>query len=373
MFAIYLQAGLKLVYLDWRPVFLSPDFDSKYCDADYGKPSGHSLTSTFLLPIALNILYRPTSRFGKWSVYMASFLVVCCIMFSRLYFGKHSINQLVLGFFIGVFCHVMFNMVFDTWLEKNFYIPIVLSNVTNTDKSIELDTPKENENENENKLSPRQTSPEIINLPNNPNNSLLIKENSQKKLNGKIFITLMLLSNILILVGVFAAKYFVEFPDSHFFKSFKNCFSLKTQYNSNFSSKIIRDGGAFNIFFGIFAAHFSHESKVRQSLSSSSPRNSINIFQAMIVNFDDNVKYTVIRLLTIFLLLSPCLISFVLGPKVNGTLGIIANLLMGLGLPFLCGYFLRFGYLGILKFFEISYLQFDNPKGLKEPQQVNNN
>jgi membrane-associated phospholipid phosphatase len=369
MFAIYLQAALKLVYLDWRPVFLSANFNSKYCDADYGKPSGHALTSAFLLPITLNIIYNPTTRFGKWSIYMVSFLVVGCIMFSRLYFAKHSINQLILGFFIGVFCHVLFNLVFDNWLKNNFYIPTVLSNIKNEERPIELDSgsPKDH--------SPQPMPPQTITLPNNQKNSLLIKENDQNNLDGKIFISVMLVSNILLLSGVFAAKYFVEFPDSYFFKSFKNCFSLKNLYDSSFSSKIIRDGGAFNIFFGIFAAHFSHEKKVKQSSISnpSSAQKPINIFQALIVNFDDHVKYSIIRLLTIILLLSPCLITFVVGPKVNGTLGIVANLLMGLGLPFLCGYFLRFGYLAIMKYCEIPYFQFDDPKGLKEPQQVNNN
>jgi hypothetical protein len=264
-------------------------------------------------------------------------------------------------------------MVFDNWLEKNFYIPSVYSNVQDPEKVIELHS---NAPVNEPKNIPSQSNPaEIINVPNNKTNSFLIKNSTSQEYNGKVFISLMLVSNILMLIGVFAAKYFVEFPDSYFFKSFKNCFDLKSKYDSSFSSKIVRDGGAFNIFFGIFAAHFSSQNKINNTPSSptSSPKSSINIFQAMLTNFDDNTKYMLIRLFTIIFLLSPCLLTFIIGPKFNGILGISANLSLGLGLPFLCGYYLRYGYLGILNFLSVPYFQFDNPKGLKEPQQVNNN
>ena len=41
----YCQGFLKLLYMNYRPVFLTPELRSDYCVCDYGQPSGHAMTS----------------------------------------------------------------------------------------------------------------------------------------------------------------------------------------------------------------------------------------------------------------------------------------------------------------------------------------
>ena len=371
MFVTYLQAVLKLFYLDWRPIFLSDQINSKYCDADYGKPSGHAISSSLLVPIALLIIYRPSSIVGKTTVYIASFVIVFCIIFSRLFFGKHSMNQLGLGIAIGVFFHVVFFFILDNWLNEKFYKPTVYGNRNNMDNNLDnnvqiqsdsSDIEKSKKNEN---ILKKETS-DKIEISENNDIPFIDMENKSFS-NYKVILGLLFLSNMLMIIGVFAAKYFVEFPNSNFFNSFKNCMTFKDRYNSDFSSKIVRDGGAFNLFFGIILSHY-HTELSNQNLESS---NMVNIFQALKINFDNNILHMLIRLLFILFYLSPALISFIVGPMLNGKIGIISNIIMGLGLPLVCGYFLRFFYLKSLECCNISYFQIKNTETVKSNQEVN--
>lgn len=360
MFGVYAQAALKLVYLDWRPVFLSSGFDKRYCDADYGKPSGHALTSTLLLPVTLFVYFRPTSSFGKFGMYIFSLFVVGCVMFSRLYFAKHSINQLFLGFAIGLFCHVLLFLTLDKWFTDNFFAPLINDFHDSLERPIEL--------VHSNGKSPPELSPdEPITISEKDKETVLVGNPVKNSKAAIVLFGLFVVSNLLMIVGVVTAKMYVEFPDSPFFQSFKNCQEMKNQYNSNFSSKIIRDGGAFNIFFGIFLSHYITRRRFqRLSASSANVPHPVNIFQAMQTNFDDNTKNTLVRLFAIFLLLSPCLASFVVGPHLKGTWGVVINVVMGLGLPLLCGYMLRWGYLCLLRVWKVPFFQLENVKNTGE-------
>ena len=370
MFVTYLQAVLKLFYLDWRPIFLSDQINSKYCDADYGKPSGHALSSSLLLPIALLIVYRPTGMLGKITIYLASVIILFCIIFSRLFFGKHSMNQLGLGIAIGVFFHVLFFFVLDEWLNEKFYRPTVYGpkekteneKKTNSD-SFNFEKPKNNDINNEKK----ETSDKIQISENKEIPLIDLQDKSFSK--EKVMLGLFFLSNMLMIIGVFAAKYFVEFQNSNFFNSFKNCISFKDKYDSYFSSKIVRDGGAFNIFFGIVLSQFKAEYSLQNKEQES--RRAINIFQALKINFDNKFLHMIIRLSFILLFLSPALISFILGPMLNGKIGMFANIIMGLGLPLICGFFLRSAYLKSLELCNISYFQIKNIDCAKSIQEVN--
>lgn len=351
MFGVYAQAVLKLVYLDWRPIFLSNQIDKRYCDADYGKPSGHALTSTLLLPITLFVYFRPQSACAKLGLYSASLFVVCCIMFSRLYFAKHSLNQLLLGFTIGLFCHILLFVTLDSWLTEKIFSPLIHGRA-----------PSRIEHELSREDSPSRPSPPIE-IPDNDNETELQDAPRDECAEARLLFGLFVASNLLMVVGVIAAKMFVEFPESTFFQSFKNCLEMKDQYNSNFSSKVVRDGGAFNIFFGIYLAHYISQRRFqKRSAVSADVTRPVNIFQAMQTEFDDDTKNTIKRLIAIVLLLSPCLISFVVGPRFKGTEGVVINVLMGLGLPLLCGYMLRSGYICLLRFWKVPFFQLENSK-----------
>lgn len=60
---------------------------------DYGKPSGHSLTSTGLLLLIiwdLKITYDPPKRFIDL-LRIGAFITVLFVMFSRVWYGQHSV------------------------------------------------------------------------------------------------------------------------------------------------------------------------------------------------------------------------------------------------------------------------------------------
>ena len=374
MFVTYLQAVLKLFYLDWRPAFLSTEIDSKFCEADYGKPSGHALSSTLLIPFLLHLIYKPSNWIGKITIYVFTCFILFSIIFSRLYLGKHSINQLILGVSIGMFFYVVFFNILDKWLDKNLYGPSVYGNQQyNQTSSGEIDlnlsnlSPENNEIQKE--LNIETSDQELI---SEDNNNFSIQLTKKERSIYKIMIGLLVLSNMFMIIGIFAAKHFVEFPNSFFFNSFKNCMFLKTKYNNFFSSKIVRDGGAFNLFFGIFLSHYSalssHSSLQSESIQTTKP---INIFQALKINYDRNKFHMMIRLTFILLFLCPALITFIVGPMLEGTIGVIANVSMGLGLPFICGFFLRTAYLKSLNVCNISYFQIENEKLVKSLQELN--
>lgn len=374
MLAIYSQAILKLIYLDWRPVFLSADFDEKYCDADYGKPSGHSLSSAMLLPLALTIYLKPKTALSRVFLNMVSLVVILLIMISRLYFAKHSINQLFLGFGIGLFLYVVFEMVMGSWLIENFYSPSVYDHRQAThSESMEINL-STNSQKKEDNTTPANIDEDLIQNPVNPEESNENHESlyhqSKKLRNSFLFVGIV--SNVLLIIGVIYAKFRTEFANSDFFKAFQNCFAMKDDYDSHFSSKVLRDASTFNIFFGLFLAHFNSQVAFYEKLSSrEAPIYPSNILQAFRISFDNNFKYFLIRLFLVLFMLCPILVFYGIGARLNGNVGIVVNIVLGLGIPFLCGYWLRGGFFKLLNWMDVPYFQTAKTGEIKDSVEVN--
>jgi len=122
---IYMQAILKLLYVNPRPIFLSSEIDSANCTCDYGQPSGHALSSIGLCLLIFDDIrkyYKP--RF-IWQVVICSLLVLLSLLicFSRLYFGVHSYNQLILGLGFGVCIFFLIKILADP-LKDHIFGPI---------------------------------------------------------------------------------------------------------------------------------------------------------------------------------------------------------------------------------------------------------
>lgn len=86
---VLLTASLKAYYQEERPCVIFPALVA--CN-DYGFPSGHTITSILL----------PAATLGSFAFFMflpLSFL----IMFSRVYLGVHTVNQVVAGLALGLF------------------------------------------------------------------------------------------------------------------------------------------------------------------------------------------------------------------------------------------------------------------------------
>lgn len=124
---IFLLAIAKLVYSDTRPSFASEKLLNAlyFCESDYGKPSGHAMSSTCM---SILILHDSMINF-KEKIQRNLSKVICglipaMVCASRVYFGVHSLNQITLGIFFGIFC--AFTLIrFKKTIYQNFLEPII--------------------------------------------------------------------------------------------------------------------------------------------------------------------------------------------------------------------------------------------------------
>lgn len=98
-----LQNLVKLAYFDSRPCFLNQELADIGCSCSFGKMSGHSSTTFFFYLFVLTEYLLPLKR-KAWLKILFSFLTVVIIFFvgmSRIFYGAHSWNQVLLGWFWG--------------------------------------------------------------------------------------------------------------------------------------------------------------------------------------------------------------------------------------------------------------------------------
>ena len=103
--SIYFTTFFKSIYKNPRPFWINNDLLTE-CNGGYGNPSGHSITSTSVyLSMAYflsNYKYFRKSRLNQIIIYVCFSFLIFNIIFSRLYLGVHSINQVIYGFLIGL-------------------------------------------------------------------------------------------------------------------------------------------------------------------------------------------------------------------------------------------------------------------------------
>ena len=328
MLVIFSQAFLKLVYLDWRPVFLSAALDPSACEPDYGRPSGHALTMSILLPMVLLTVFSSRRLVSRIVCYSVSSVLVFLVCLSRLFYAKHSVNQLFLGAAMGLFLYVLLFHLLSDWLDSKFLKPLVTNGVTA-------------KSEHKGEAGGRKDSGDSS---AGSDQQILIK--SGAKLQDASFrrVTracggLMLLSNLLLVVAVVWSKFITEFPDSNFFARFANCAKLKSMYHSEFSSKIVRDGGLFNIFFGLVLACQLNHRRLHRAFKSQSDRVSSfrNPFQALQLGYDGNLKNTCLRVLALLLCALPITVVLIVKDYLDGLGAVFFSVVMGLGMPLLAG------------------------------------
>ena len=118
----YLSGFLKLIYGNPRPFWIDNTIKID-CEGSYGNPSGHSITST---SIYLSMCYfmtqtkffRTRSIYWKILAYSIYNFFIFNIIFSRLYFGVHSINQVIFGFLLGLWIFYLVIFVFNIQKKK---------------------------------------------------------------------------------------------------------------------------------------------------------------------------------------------------------------------------------------------------------------
>jgi membrane-associated phospholipid phosphatase len=95
------------LYRQPRPYWLSSEVKMLEwtCYTEYGNPSGHSALVIVLLDFLVRFGCRWSKKFENLQIlwYILVFIGQIVVMFSRLYLGMHSLNQILVGFMIGAY------------------------------------------------------------------------------------------------------------------------------------------------------------------------------------------------------------------------------------------------------------------------------
>ena len=113
-FVLYLTAGLKSLYGEDRPYWVSDQIKSETCHLTFGNPSGHMLNNVFFwASLYLHAYSEVGVRQPRMSVFCTAYIIkmaatcvgICFLIFmgfSRVYLGAHTYNQVVFGSVLGL-------------------------------------------------------------------------------------------------------------------------------------------------------------------------------------------------------------------------------------------------------------------------------
>ena len=106
IFCLHFHSLMKIWYGNKRPFWEKKDLYQDICDAGFGNPSGHSLSSVYLYLTLFSYLNEKKIFKGnkalKILVFIFFLIFVFLIIFSRLILGVHSINQVIFGSSLGL-------------------------------------------------------------------------------------------------------------------------------------------------------------------------------------------------------------------------------------------------------------------------------
>lgn len=88
------------------------------CYTEYGSPSGHSMLSIVLLEFLVRFLSKKYECIAKTNYlwYGFAFLLELLVMFSRVYLGMHSLNQVLFGLMLGCYSMAVYYLFAEHWL-----------------------------------------------------------------------------------------------------------------------------------------------------------------------------------------------------------------------------------------------------------------
>ena len=136
IFCLHFHSLMKIWYGNKRPFWEDTSLYKKICDAGFGNPSGHSVSSVYLYLTLFSYLRETKALEKKYIVQIILFLFfityIILIILSRLILGIHSINQVIYGAGLGLllYCliihmfqlHKMPIRLYKTFFQKKFLI-----------------------------------------------------------------------------------------------------------------------------------------------------------------------------------------------------------------------------------------------------------
>lgn len=133
LFRNYLRLWIK----ETRPYYTTLRIKERAsCNCSFGMPSGHSEGTAMLYSIILYDWVLQTRHYAKWKKILGIFIVAwitISVMFSRVYYGKHSLPQVFLGtgqalFFLSLMCIYddRLDLYFHDFLQRKRYAVVSL-------------------------------------------------------------------------------------------------------------------------------------------------------------------------------------------------------------------------------------------------------
>lgn len=106
--SIYIQSLMKIIYGDSRPFMEYQILYNGMCDGGFGNPSGHALISAFIYLTLLNYVnnqYFKDNKILRILLTLLFWIMIILVIISRVILGLHSINQVIYGFFLGIWIY----------------------------------------------------------------------------------------------------------------------------------------------------------------------------------------------------------------------------------------------------------------------------
>lgn len=131
--SISLNIIVKMMIRDARPYFYSLDYTPVKCDFEYGSPSGHAQSATSFFISFVTLLFREQymkqtngdsffKSIFKKKLFVYSVVIFYCafISFSRIFVGLHTLEQILMGFGLGLIVHLLMCHIYIEKLERLF-------------------------------------------------------------------------------------------------------------------------------------------------------------------------------------------------------------------------------------------------------------
>lgn len=123
LISYFVRQHLRLFIEEGRPNYDSLDIRLRNgCNCSYGMPSGHSEGSAMLYSLLIYELVIQTKHYtrrAKICVILVGIYIVLSVMFSRVYYGRHSIPQVILGAWQSIFFFSLM-ILFESSLDRFF-------------------------------------------------------------------------------------------------------------------------------------------------------------------------------------------------------------------------------------------------------------
>mmetsp|Transcript_18013 Transcript_18013/g.24150 ORF Transcript_18013/g.24150 Transcript_18013/m.24150 type:complete len:226 (+) Transcript_18013:212-889(+) len=130
---IYFLSWLKLQFHSSRPQFDDPTLGivngSVFCSGEFGNPSGHALCAS---GFTLTLLSFWQADHPEWfkknpgkslAIKVFIWTYICCVCACRIYLGRHSFDQVILGLAVGIYLTHFFTYCYKPFMFDRVCYP----------------------------------------------------------------------------------------------------------------------------------------------------------------------------------------------------------------------------------------------------------